>query len=554
MTTKAQSIAKKREFIRKAWAKRGVHSMPGIDKDEYPSIRGMEGPFQMKNGRKWQVLYYDPREGKYYDRKTDMYVDEARREGVVEDFTRLASIRPLRPGLQDMENTPPVAAKFEELVSRFDKSTDYLEAKKIMTQLKRLETKLINAGVENYRSVMNKVTTRQSRLRQMGEHENILSDRMKTLAGMQAPQHRGLMDNLDMGQEADPESSVWPNRREGTSYPGTALALKNERKAAAAAARAGKKNTTGKSRQRYELVSNGRLKVTLAKPADAKAMAMKMKGKDVQVVDSKTGKILYDRLSKKARNEMKIDPEQVTGSGTRAIDRLKSAQVREDVSKANAFLKMALNAAKRLVLDKTKRANITMFAQRFAARAYKKGERFHAGNATTYPAKHYPKLEKSLGILNAKELAFFDRAYDAYMSWEGATDTKSAQVQEGIFQEVSTRDKKATVRIFLLVLSSKITQADAAQAKRDAKRGIPPNIYSLGLMLEAVNKVEADVRSVLDNDDAESLGKLKKSIGRRFNMVSPVKFTLKAIDKYLATGKLPSIAGKGGASPVWGRN
>ncbi len=45
---------------------------PVIDLDEYPPIRGMEGPFRFQGGR---VLYYDPREGAYYDSKTDMYLD-----------------------------------------------------------------------------------------------------------------------------------------------------------------------------------------------------------------------------------------------------------------------------------------------------------------------------------------------------------------------------------------------------------------------------------------------------------------------------------------------
>ena len=44
-----------------------------IDPEEYPPMRGMEGPFRMKNGR---VVYYDPREGKYYDRHQDMYLSQ----------------------------------------------------------------------------------------------------------------------------------------------------------------------------------------------------------------------------------------------------------------------------------------------------------------------------------------------------------------------------------------------------------------------------------------------------------------------------------------------
>ena len=45
-----------------------------IDPEEFPdkSEEGLEGPFSF-GGR---VLYYDPREGKYYDSRTDMYVTD----------------------------------------------------------------------------------------------------------------------------------------------------------------------------------------------------------------------------------------------------------------------------------------------------------------------------------------------------------------------------------------------------------------------------------------------------------------------------------------------
>jgi hypothetical protein len=47
---------------------------PGFDRERYTDMsdQGLEGPFRMKNG---QVLYYDSKEGKYYNRDTDMYVD-----------------------------------------------------------------------------------------------------------------------------------------------------------------------------------------------------------------------------------------------------------------------------------------------------------------------------------------------------------------------------------------------------------------------------------------------------------------------------------------------
>ena len=73
-TTKSMSTEDKSEN-RELWDKiksKGV--VPGFDREKYTDLsdEGLEGPFRMKNG---QVLYYDPKEGKYYNRDTDMYVD-----------------------------------------------------------------------------------------------------------------------------------------------------------------------------------------------------------------------------------------------------------------------------------------------------------------------------------------------------------------------------------------------------------------------------------------------------------------------------------------------
>ena len=38
---------------------------------EFGPRKGLEGPFHYPNG---QVLYYDPKEGEYYDPLTDFYV------------------------------------------------------------------------------------------------------------------------------------------------------------------------------------------------------------------------------------------------------------------------------------------------------------------------------------------------------------------------------------------------------------------------------------------------------------------------------------------------
>lgn len=53
--------------------KEGHYTIPPINRERYTDLshEGLEGPFTMKNGK---VLYYDPKEGAYYDRDTDMYV------------------------------------------------------------------------------------------------------------------------------------------------------------------------------------------------------------------------------------------------------------------------------------------------------------------------------------------------------------------------------------------------------------------------------------------------------------------------------------------------
>jgi len=80
----------------------GWSTLPKIDRERYTDIPGLEGPFIAKNGR---VYYYDPQEGKYYDRDTDMYLsdEEAREmdEGIQEAHT---------PGNVDEARTPHARA------------------------------------------------------------------------------------------------------------------------------------------------------------------------------------------------------------------------------------------------------------------------------------------------------------------------------------------------------------------------------------------------------------------------------------------------------------
>ena len=56
----------------------GYKVLPPMDKEKYQPRDGLEGPFSTLSGK---VVYYDPKEGKYYDPDTDMYMsyDEFRR-------------------------------------------------------------------------------------------------------------------------------------------------------------------------------------------------------------------------------------------------------------------------------------------------------------------------------------------------------------------------------------------------------------------------------------------------------------------------------------------
>jgi hypothetical protein len=62
---------KKKHGGAKVPATEGYRVIPSLD-DEYEERAGLEGPFNA-NGR---PIYYDPKEGKYWDPKTDFYLDD----------------------------------------------------------------------------------------------------------------------------------------------------------------------------------------------------------------------------------------------------------------------------------------------------------------------------------------------------------------------------------------------------------------------------------------------------------------------------------------------
>ena len=102
----------------------------------------------------------------------------------------------------------------------------------------------------------------------------------------------------------------------------------------------------------------------------------------------------------------------------------------------------------------------------------------------------------------------------------------------------------ATVAMFLQVLNSKLTQQDVKETKRETARGGRGNIYRLGLLFEASEKVAKDVEDYLDRDDEEAMEALKASLKKRFNPgFPPLNNMLKQIDNWLTKKKKPSLVG-----------
>jgi truncated hemoglobin YjbI len=74
---------------------------------EYGPRKGLEGPFTMKNG---QVVYYDAKEGKYWDPKTDMYIPNEEIHKMHEmmesksDMTSLATLRDILESFEEEQH------------------------------------------------------------------------------------------------------------------------------------------------------------------------------------------------------------------------------------------------------------------------------------------------------------------------------------------------------------------------------------------------------------------------------------------------------------------
>ena len=98
-----------------------------------------------------------------------------------------------------------------------------------------------------------------------------------------------------------------------------------------------------------------------------------------------------------------------------------------------------------------------------------------------------------------------------------------------------------TVDTFLMVLTSKLTQYDRAECIREAKRG-RCNIYRLGLLFEAQDKVREDCSAMLARSDSVACEVLRASLRSRFTpRFAPASWVERQIDNWLTKGAQPKI-------------
>jgi hypothetical protein len=61
--------------------------LPPMDKEKYQARDGLEGPFSTLSGK---VVYYDPKEGSYYDPDTDMYISYDDFQALDKDYSGMS--------------------------------------------------------------------------------------------------------------------------------------------------------------------------------------------------------------------------------------------------------------------------------------------------------------------------------------------------------------------------------------------------------------------------------------------------------------------------------
>lgn len=124
----------------------------------------------------------------------------------------------------------------------------------------------------------------------------------------------------------------------------------------------------------------------------------------------------------------------------------------------------------------------------------------------------------------------------------GEFELRETPCLRGACRARAKKGTPGTVELFLVVLTSKLVQYDQRETAKELKRGYSTNIYRLGHLMAAANKVGEDVADVKDRSDKAALDQLKASMNRHFiKGFPPVKQVDRQIDAWLEKGRAPRL-------------
>lgn len=81
----------------------GWSELPSINREKYQERDGLEGPFQTRSGK---TVYYDPKEGKYIDPDTDIYLSYDEWRALDEAYGTATSAQPSRATIRAQGTSP----------------------------------------------------------------------------------------------------------------------------------------------------------------------------------------------------------------------------------------------------------------------------------------------------------------------------------------------------------------------------------------------------------------------------------------------------------------
>ncbi len=190
--------------------------MPALDPSEYPAIPGMQGPFRYEGG---DVLYYDPREGKYYDRRRDMYVGPPGKGSMTRDGSYEATL------MFDADEDDPTVRAQRQL-----QANPYVPQARPLTAEPPRITSAQGSTARGSSSVLRGMTAKPGTpipgpsLKTLDERLNLGGEEGKSLKYfMQAGQRQAALDYADellggSGIEYIESQQDTMRRREGLSY------------------------------------------------------------------------------------------------------------------------------------------------------------------------------------------------------------------------------------------------------------------------------------------------------------------------------------------------